>query len=577
MNTVYITRNITLVEKLETIIREYSYKDSGKHLLKRLDDIINWNEIVKIANNYLPDIVNGEFENTSLLTLIKCFIIEKIFNYSDYKLYLELTERKIFQNFIGIPSVKEIPKIKIISSFRNSLMVNGLHDMLIDEFHQQMLEMKLNILDYSIRDSEKKHVITISDDTKNDFENKIINIEDSIRNLYKRKLPDILLGISDDKAIDVMEKLMNIKIQIDGLSILNTDSTSPEFQKLLDIEKSIHTINDLAEKLEAKTDNINSSDSINDDKLHLKLYNTFFDNLDNNEQVNGDKVNEDEKKSENAISEKIKYADEILKELQESLQSLEDISPDKVNGKLIKEIDEGVTTITSAMDNGDENVINIREHVPILLNPKMKTEGIFNDENLTEDYELGFRFHQLGLKMGFFNVKLDSQNESTRISTAEFFPNTFWSSVKQRSRWIAGICLQNWKAHKWQGNIVTKYFLFRDRKPLFSLFGAFFSNVIFIYFIYTVLNNFFDFGPSVTLVKTGSPLWFLMIAILVFMVSRVFHRFIFTYNWYGFRFAFFSLSRLVLDTFVNFFAVLRAIKVFRQTKKKVVWDSTAHY
>ena len=100
MNTVYITRNITLVEKLETIIREYSYKDSGKHLLKRLDDIINWNEIVKIANNYLPDIVNGEFENTSLLTLIKCFIIEKIFNYSDYKLYLELTERKIFQNFI---------------------------------------------------------------------------------------------------------------------------------------------------------------------------------------------------------------------------------------------------------------------------------------------------------------------------------------------------------------------------------------------------------------------------------------------------------------------------------------------
>jgi adsorption protein B len=229
------------------------------------------------------------------------------------------------------------------------------------------------------------------------------------------------------------------------------------------------------------------------------------------------------------------------------------------------------------MDNGDENVINIREHVPILLNPKMKTEGIFNDENLTEDYELGFRFHQLGLKMGFFNVKLDSQNESTRISTAEFFPNTFWSSVKQRSRWIAGICLQNWKAHKWQGNIVTKYFLFRDRKPLFSLFGAFFSNVIFIYFIYTVLNNFFDFGPSVTLVKTGSPLWFLMIAILVFMVSRVFHRFIFTYNWYGFRFAFFSLSRLVLDTFVNFFAVLRAIKVFRQTKKKVVWDSTAHY
>ena len=214
---------------------------------------------------------------------------------------------------------------------------------------------------------------------------------------------------------------------------------------------------------------------------------------------------------------------------------------------------------------------------PLVLRPENKLEGIFNDENLTEDYELGLRFYQLGLKTGFFNVKLDGDRNSTRIATAEFFPNKFWPAVKQRSRWIAGICLQNWKAHKWNGNIVTKYFLFRDRKPLISFWSTFLSYVVLLFFVYLGAGAAFGFDESLLNGKISPVLVWLMMLNLLFMVSKGVHRFIFTYGWYGFRYALASIFRLGIDSVINFFAIIRSVSVFRKTKSKVVWDATTHY
>jgi len=214
---------------------------------------------------------------------------------------------------------------------------------------------------------------------------------------------------------------------------------------------------------------------------------------------------------------------------------------------------------------------------PLVLRPDAKTEGIFNDVNLTEDYELGMRFYQLGLKTGFFNVKLDGDKNSTRVATAEFFPNKFWPAVKQRSRWIAGICLQNWKAHKWDGNLTTKYFLFRDRKPLLSFWSTFLSNLLLLYFIYLAVGYVFKFDNSLITGKISPVLVYLMTFNLVFMISKGVHRFIFTSGWYGAMYGFASIFRLVIDSFINFFAIIRSVSVFRKTKHKVVWDATTHY
>ena len=255
---------------------------------------------------------------------------------------------------------------------------------------------------------------------------------------------------------------------------------------------------------------------------------------------------------------KLNNANIIINDLKNKLDKSVSAGKSKISGKKI--------LTTETLDSE-----------PIVLKPEAKTEGIFNDVNLTEDYELGMRFYQLGLKTGFFNVKLDGDKNSTRVATAEFFPNKFWPAVKQRSRWIAGICLQNWKAHKWDGNLTTKYFLFRDRKPLLSFWSTFLSNMLLVYFLYIALGYVFNFDNTLISGSISPVLAYLMTFNLVFMVSKAVHRFIFTSGWYGPAYGFASIFRLAIDSFINFFAIIRSISVYRKTKHKVVWDATTHY
>jgi adsorption protein B len=202
---------------------------------------------------------------------------------------------------------------------------------------------------------------------------------------------------------------------------------------------------------------------------------------------------------------------------------------------------------------------------------------VFNDANLTEDYELGLRLFKIGYKTAYINLLLDSNNPNSRVATGEYFPNTFWAAVKQRSRWTAGICFQNWKMHKWTGNFKTKYFLMRDRKTIFSNFMVLLSNIVFAIFLLYLLG--FGFGVRMfeSAVEQNSALWFFLWACFFFMVWRLLHRFIFTYSWYGFKYALFSLIRLNFDNLINFFATFRALRVFMSMRRKVVWESTEHY
>jgi len=427
------------------------------------------------------------------------------------------------------------------------------------------------------------------------IDEKIKEIENRIRNLYENKIPEFLnvSQNSKEEVLNLREKLEGVN---DNIKQLSTDlkSQSPDLKVKAEVKKAalvgsfsqpdqqdlarqedlskalesidekINKLNTLTSTEETITDDKKSDDSFTavDSDLHKKLFDSFY---------------EESKKPEakdNIVKDKLERIDEQIKEIKNSISSLytdqKVVSSSAVEGRL-KQIEEKL--------DDDKPKSKAVPHGAITLRPKQKKEGLFNDVNLTEDYELGFRFYQLGFKTGFFNVKLDKDDEASRIATAEFFPNTFWSSVKQRSRWVAGIVFQNWKAHKWAGNISTKYFLFRDRKSIFSFFSAFLSNIVIMYFIFSVMANLFGWRHVTSLVGHSSVLWWLMIANLFFMISRLSHRFVFTYNWYGFKYAFFSIFRLPLDTVINFFAIARSLSVYKNTKSqtKAVWDSTAHY
>lgn len=437
------------------------------------------------------------------------------------------------------------------------------------------------------------------------IDDKIKEIENRIRNLYENKIPEFLNVSQNTKedALNLREKLEGVNENIKQLST-DIKTQSPELKLKTEVKKEslVGSFSDKAQEvtkqedlsktldeIDEKINNLNNLTapedlSVTDKKFDDKVSDAFKNLEDRIETRENDlhkklfdSFYEESKKpeaKENIVKDKLERIDEQIKDIKSSISSLytdqKVVSSSAVEGRL-KQIEEKL--------DDDKPKSHVVPHGAITLRPKQKKEGLFNDVNLTEDYELGFRFYQLGFKTGFFNVKLDKDDEASRIATAEFFPNTFWSSVKQRSRWVAGIVFQNWKAHKWAGNISTKYFLFRDRKSIFSFVSAFLSNIVIMYFVFSILSKVFGWNHVTSLVGHSSVIWWLMIANLFFMISRLSHRFVFTYNWYGFKYAFFSIFRLPLDTVINFFAIARSISVYKNTKSqtKAVWDSTAHY
>ncbi|MBI5402329.1 MAG: transposase [Ignavibacteriae bacterium] len=606
-------QNSSIISKILEIIRKQAKEGNGK-FLRIIDDSIRWGELRSSIVNKIPILSNGSFEHHDVLQLFKCLVIGNIYDLTDNQIPEEISDRKSYQNFIELLSRQEIPDAKIISAFKMLLEKYDLFDELFDKFYEQLLESKLKVMEgeekgfmENFNENQENNLVDFNKyktDDKIKMDEKINEIEDRIKKLYERKLPsdpessdiDSNAGeVLKHKLMDVQNQIKNIyeankehreKTIIDGVSEKSSKESRDLLERLISIDERIKQLSSIASKIDDKNEHETGGKS---GELYKKLFDTFYNQSPKTSEMKSE-FTSDSPSGKGIVKDKLSTIDYEINELKESLNKLYPA------GSRTKEENKETEVLTAEQEIAEtEPVINIESekapeeekikieakqitpHGVLVLTPKAKKEGIFNDANLTEDYELGYRFYELGFKTGFFNVKLDKNDDATRIATAEFFPNTFWTSVKQRSRWIAGICFQNWKSHKWKGNLSTKYFLFRDRKSIFSFFGAFLSNIVILYFVYAIIAHIFHFKYVYSLVGHSSVLWYLMIANFLFMISRASHRFIFTYNWYGFKYAFFSFFRLILDTFVNFFAIARSVDVFRKTKKKVVWDATSHY
>lgn len=615
-------KNSSVISKLLEIIRKQAKNGNGK-FLRRVDDSVKWGEIRSLIMSKISILNTGSFEHHDVLQLFKCLVLGNLYDLTENQIPLEISDRRSYQNFIELLSSQSIPDAKIISAFKMLLEKYDLYDVLFDKFFEQLLEAKFKIVEGSDKDLvdglnvyEENGLIDFNKYNANvtsKVDDKVNEIEDKIKRLYEKKIPSAFESseIDSSKSEDLKNKLMEVEKQIKSIymeskenqlrsenifdqSNLNdkiNQDTKDLLDRLVSIDERIKHISSITSSLEDRKElEENVIKTRQSEDLYKKLFDTFY-NQSSKTTDYGIIGSEEKLRKDAVIKDKLKIIESKINEIKDSLNNLYEKKPelrstetgtaDEESKILESEVQKqhGVsgTKLTEEEEKIKIEARKITKHGVLVLTPKVKKEGIFNDANLTEDYELGYRFYELGFKTGFFNVKLDKKDDATRIATAEFFPNTFWTSVKQRSRWIAGICFQNWKSHKWKGNLSTKYFLFRDRKSIFSFFGAFLSNVVILYFLYAIIANMFHFKYAYSLVSHSSVLWYLMIANLIFMISRASHRFIFTYNWYGFKYAFFSFFRLILDTFINFFAIIRSISVFRKTKSKVVWDATSHY
>ncbi|WLT33100.1 glycosyl transferase family protein [Geothrix sp. PMB-07] len=220
-------------------------------------------------------------------------------------------------------------------------------------------------------------------------------------------------------------------------------------------------------------------------------------------------------------------------------------------------------------------------------------EAPFNTSTLTEDYDFSFRLKKFGLKQAFVKIPLqyskhikDWRGERTverhdLLGVREFFPSTFRTAYRQRARWILGIGLQGWETMGWKGDLKAKYFMFRDRKGLFTSLVT-----ILAYLLFTALGSILIFqhlgigGAHLSAgFRPGGWLMRLMQVNAVFMLNRLVQRFIFVRRLYGTVHGLLAIPRILVSNLVNFAAAVRAWRQYvghRVSGRALTWDKTAH-
>lgn len=220
----------------------------------------------------------------------------------------------------------------------------------------------------------------------------------------------------------------------------------------------------------------------------------------------------------------------------------------------------------------------------------------FNTSSLTEDYDIGARlaFHNMNSIVAHFPVEfctvrktwfgLGPQREFKRLLSLcvrEYFPDTFRASYRQKARWMLGIGLQSWGQIGWQGTLADRYLMLRDRKGMVTSLVTIYAYVVAIQLIvlYLLAQNGIWANRYPGIFVTINWLPALLLANALALSLRVVQRFYFVYRLYGWENGLMSIPRLIIGNFVNFFAVVRAWKLFIANLvfgSALIWDKTMH-
>lgn len=221
---------------------------------------------------------------------------------------------------------------------------------------------------------------------------------------------------------------------------------------------------------------------------------------------------------------------------------------------------------------------------------------LFTIGSVTEDYDFGIRLGAVaGIRQIFsrvaFRRRARRKNPFTGkervirirdyIGVREFFPRTFGTAVRQKSRWILGITMQAWETIGWVGGFWTRYMLLRDRVGLVTNLVNMLANVLVP--VYLAAWGYVYFFPDAyrfpPVIEARSPLYYLMLANLSFLVWQMTIRAWYVARTYNAGQALLSPFRLVWANVINFFATMRAIRLYLRHVLKgtpIAWDKTDH-
>lgn len=214
----------------------------------------------------------------------------------------------------------------------------------------------------------------------------------------------------------------------------------------------------------------------------------------------------------------------------------------------------------------------------------------FNTDSLTEDYDIGHRLYEAGFKSAFvryfarMTIPTPDGKRRTRrelVCTREFFPDKMSVSVKQKSRWMLGISYMGWRQLGWTGPFVHRYFLYRDRKAIWTApTGMLAYFIVLQWALYWLISTLVPEARGLPpLIDPQSWVWAIVLINFWFLVNRVVHRLIFTGSTHGLKHMVLAPVRMVVGNYIGFLAASRAMRrwiVHMFTGQAISWDKTMH-
>ena len=164
--------NIDLFTQAANERFEKHIKTQSKRALETINQKINWNELISPIEQKLELIKNKNSKAHpgmqagrrpfSLEVIVKCFILQTIYNLSDPRLEEELADRRSFQIFLGLTSGDSIPDETTLVRYRKTFSSLGLDKMLFEGFNKQLGEKQLivgkgTIVDATIKQAQATH------------------------------------------------------------------------------------------------------------------------------------------------------------------------------------------------------------------------------------------------------------------------------------------------------------------------------------------------------------------------------------------------------------------------------------
>jgi adsorption protein B len=194
---------------------------------------------------------------------------------------------------------------------------------------------------------------------------------------------------------------------------------------------------------------------------------------------------------------------------------------------------------------------------------------VFEPACLTEDYENGYRLHELGFRQVFLPLRA-SGSPASMVVTREYFPQTLRAAIRQRTRWITGIALQTWHRHGWRGSFRQKYWFWRDRRALIGNPASLLANVI---CAYALGSSLWQRAHPSTLTQS------LMAVTLGMQIVRSALRALYVARLYGIPTALMTPFRNLVANIINATAACRAIWQFSRAISRgaaLPWLKTEH-